>query len=1408
MSSTRASSPMSESGATSPAPLTPNSKVKALMATFDDDSSDNESVSAGPARARVVSALTRRSPAKANTSTESSPSEHPTGNAMQESVESASEEDEEDIVRPKGRMAARMQANGDSSEEDGEPSAGNARERVRKMLMSKNKSSTPKPTTHTEEADASSENDSPVPRKRKLRVARAESSPARRSASPGLFVSPTKSTTFDMEAAGSASDADLPDTGNARFQALVAKKREERQAKDAKAARETAKKAEARRKLAATLEDDDSEDSEGDRRLMQSSRPARKASKKALEEMHRETQRLSRNMQLTHKATTKKKFTKADFFAKFNRSDLKEVTPEPLRPTSSSSAAPHSDFEHKDTPPTSPVTHATDGKEDLLLANHPTLADASGGPDEELPTLEEAMRILSSPPTRLNKGKEKLIEEPTLEPEAKVAVVKKPLFTQRPVRVRVAMVADRKTSPFDESDSDLEIISVKAIGRKQQDIDSIFDRVPAKLARESHSIHALRMLAGVTSPGKQQNPDRKFGRNTKPSMTNSELQMSLQQRARQQATREREERIQALRDKGVVVQTAEERERDLAEVEDIVARARRDDEALARREKALAKKERKERGEADPLGDDSSDDEDYKESEGVPDEEAFASGSGEEDERDEESVDGSGEEAEEDEREVDGHEPEAAVANSMFDGEAAESADDWAEDEVDLSIHEDMADEDEEEELAARQKTRRSRNAIVISDDEDDDEQEMQEYTPALPQVSPPSLGTKSPMIPNSVLRSATKTFIPGVTVAGPAGLGLTQIFAGTMDDSQAFGTSATFTESESQEVEFNQNKMDFLRRLKAPELPPFVPTPEEDTQDAEISTQTQLTYVPNSQPVETETQAGETQIRLDFSQSQIHEFDSVVHSTQVSQFAPTQDVGYQHLTPIKGRFVDGPPSTADTFVLEPMGVPATIEETPIVKKKGKLRQRAQVAKFSDDDISDGAVEKDTDGEDFGITADAFDVMRKATKKAAKKVAVDEFDKKKSKAKEMVHEQADESEDEYAGLGGASDDESDGEADEFVKEMIDDEGGKHFDESKLAAFFADRERASDEKQVEKLYKDITNGMLRRKRGADYDLSDSDDGGEAKQRRKRKQFAKMRKALLADERIGKIAENPKRQAFLRAIEDRGSDDELGFLDDFVEQEEETDSQSQSQSEGIPPEAVPDCEPTSTGPHKRKHDAKSSELPPRAPPHLRRTKPAKRPSNLSEIRESLSSLIEEPNALLAPSDSGSESEEELQIEEGDDDLSGPRKEKKEKGNRDPFALRRSSTAVVDRISLKRQSSSTVSNSAKLAFSVSSSTQGFKVPALLRRATTNNSMASSTSSSVSNSITSGTERMAGGMSGEGVRRGGGRNSGVNFAARESERRAAVVKTDKRREERLVGRAEKRRKVVGGLFGGGKFE
>jgi mediator of replication checkpoint protein 1 len=341
--------------------------------------------------------------------------------------------------------------------------------------------------------------------------------------------------------------------------------------------------------------------------------------------------------------------------------------------------------------------------------------------------------------------------------------------------------------------------------------------------------------------------------------------------------------------------------------------------------------------------------------------------------------------------------------------------------------------------------------------------------------------------------------------------------------------------------------------------------------------------------------------------------------------------------------------------------------------------------------------------------------------------------------------------------------------------------------------------------VEKLYRDITSGNLRRKRGADYDLSDSDDGGEARRRMKRRQEAKLRKALLEDERLGKIAENPKKMAFLRAIEDRGEDDEMDFLDDLEDPDETMSSQSQPQADISQKEVhqVDNSQPdVAMGPPKRKlpHDP---EIEKRLPPHLRRTKPAKRPSNLSEIRESLSNLIEEPNAILMSHESsGSDSEP-----ENDDSGIDAKQQHKEKENRDPFASRRKKDiAVVDRISLKRASSSnTVSTTTRLAFTAPSSTPGFKVPALLRRTTTNSSISSSSSTSG----VSGTERAAGGFGDEAkFAKKAGKNSGVNYFARENERKMKVEEVEKRRKEKRWKGAEGRRKVVGGLFEMGKFE
>lgn len=325
---------------------------------------------------------------------------------------------------------------------------------------------------------------------------------------------------------------------------------------------------------------------------------------------------------------------------------------------------------------------------------------------------------------------------------------------------------------------------------------------------------------------------------------------------------------------------------------------------------------------------------------------------------------------------------------------------------------------------------------------------------------------------------------------------------------------------------------------------------------------------------------------------------------------------------------------------------------------------------------------------------------------------------------------------------------------------------------------SDRERAQDEQQVEKLFKDITTGMLRRKRGADFDLSDSDDDGEARKRMKRRQFAKMQKALFADERVKKIAENPGNQAFLRTIEDRGSDDEIDFLD-VLDTQSQADSQSQDdtqeQQQQQPTTTIPDSQPPS------KPLSSATDNTTRPPAHLRRTKNAKKPSNIGEVRETLSDLLDEPHGSVIPAtEAGSDSEE-------DYDSSRSDKENQPRG-------------IVDRISLKRNASST-SSSVRMAFTTQASSS-FKVPALLRRATTNSTLISGSSSGSAMSS-------AGGFGEEAkIKKGAGKKSGIGGFARENEQRAKVQESERRRQERRVKGAKGRIGMVGGILGKGTFE
>lgn len=316
----------------------------------------------------------------------------------------------------------------------------------------------------------------------------------------------------------------------------------------------------------------------------------------------------------------------------------------------------------------------------------------------------------------------------------------------------------------------------------------------------------------------------------------------------------------------------------------------------------------------------------------------------------------------------------------------------------------------------------------------------------------------------------------------------------------------------------------------------------------------------------------------------------------------------------------------------------------------------------------------------------------------------------------------------------------------------------------------DKERSRDEATVSKLLKDITTGALRRKRGAadDLELSDEEDAHARRQEAKRREFARMRRELLkSDERIEKIAEDPRKTAFLRAIEDL-EDEEEGLDERDESQDQKTESQPrEAPTEVSQPQANTVLQPallsvTNRLPISLRRTAKGSNTNTVASNNM------KKPASLADIRESLSFLIEEPDSQngAGPASSDSELDEDQQDrtvegKENDDDDddddemadfivedSQPSAAASTKAHaifkkppvpppRAPGPQRRTKvntqrTDVVDRLSLLRQrsSGSTVSSlsvsstiGSRMAF-MSGAGGPFPVLSLLRRATTSSS------------------------------------------------------------------------------------
>lgn len=1008
MASTRSPSPAEDVSSPTSPQLSPRSKIQALLATVNNADSDDES--SAPIDLKTLFSKNTT----INTDSQST----------QDVEEDEEDGDEEEVVRPRGRLAARMRANDKATTDNTSSSPKNS---IEAETISPN----------VDDDDEEEEDISVLPRRRLTRPTRGATPEASGDAeaplSPGLFVTPAPETPGaprQQSAADSDTDDELPQdlSKNERFQALVARKRQERLAKEAEEERKQKERAErmaAQMPTESDIDDDvsDISDDAGGRKLtQQASRPARKASKKALEEMNRETQRLSRSMQLAHEAKTKKKISKASLFERFNfRTQMPSGDSKPTsssRPTTPGSGR-NTDVEMADvgTPPSSPPAAPKSIQAQEVSAE--TLDDVLGGDDEaDLPSLE----VVLTESKKEDKGKGKAVETPVSIMESKKPVANKP---KRQIRVRLPPAQSNLVTI--DSDDELEITN-----SKKGKTHAIFDRLPEKKAQESKSMNVLRRLAHLSSPSKE--PSR--GRTAKPSMTPAELQMSLQQRARAQAKIERERRLEFLRSKGVTVQTEEERQREREQVEDIVARARQEVEEIMQREREDAKqarKEKKKNGEDDPLAWDDSDDDSFEDTELEEPAEIEYSGSEEEKE---------GEDEDENENE---NEP---TGNPMVEAEAEE--DEEPEEELTLNatskaVSDDDADDDADDELPTTSSRRPKKHVHIVSDDED-----RVEATPKPKSAHPKSPSTNipsSPKVPTSVLRSARKNFIPGIPIpaAGPAGLGLTQIFAGTMDDSQAGPASAS--------------PMEFM--------PSFDNFPDSQFSATANQSQNESMILDSQQTQKRNTQARETQtqgVQLHFSQSQVHGFDSLMHidGTQMSELIePTQDGGFQDFTPLKQRFVDAPQSTVDTVPLHATPDDGHVPESPLMKRSGKLRRRGEApplfSTLASTDVP-GSPPATTSANvadveiDASAKASAFRLMEKAARR--KKRWQEKFDKKKSKANEMVQEQAEESEDEYAGLGGADGEDSSEEDDELVKEMIDDAAGNDVDDAKLAGFFA------------------------------------------------------------------------------------------------------------------------------------------------------------------------------------------------------------------------------------------------------------------------------------------------------------------------------------------------------------------
>ena len=1188
--------------------------------------------------------------------------------------------------------------------------------------------------------------------------------------SGGLFVSPARS--------GAGSDDELPlrsSTSRDRLAELVAKKRQERLKREA--LEDERRSLQKKRKRASSPIRDGSDDlpdaivDDGvqeqnpdiERIMSDAARPTRKASKKALLELERETQRLARQQALAHQMKVKKKFTTNDLFAHFNFRQAQVVSPEKVTHPHSSSSLPHSDGaeslprEPVSTPPSSPPTAGP-----TPLQKQEALVE-QGALSKLLPVREDSITSLQQMADGESDGE--LADLDDIFRAAKAARDAGPSVNEKiePARkgLKPAWLGKEAVLHLDESsDDDLEIIAPLPPHLR------FFDRIqPNKpKAADSKAIHMLKHLSHI---GAYEPTRAKAGKGaSRPSIAPRALEAQLYRKAKEQARAQQEERIADLKARGIVVQSVEEREREAEVFENLLEKARQDAVELRKAEKAALKRVNGEDGAA-ALSDDEDEDEDY-----------VGSGSEEEDEGEEEAahdeegenlVDESAEESEGDDDaeesvagEEEAEEGDATAGGASQDDEgAAKSA------------------FDAETPAPANRKSRHSR--VVVDDDESDADDEHEAAQPAS-------------MAPQPADDDPFAAFGFGGAGNGNATLlSPTQAFQATMQTP----TQATQDDS-----------LNILSRLAPSSIIPFSTSTFIARIDGTQQYESQASIVEESQSQVPESQ----RINLAWEMQPPETPTTETLRRDVSGLAetpgwePTQDAGLP--SPWAGQLrreetvdsVSEQHETQSTVRLRVSESPMVPSTAPAAARRGRLvRRQAAVLADSSDEEDEAAPERIA-------KQDAFREMARKRKEALTAAERAEADKE---MKQMLEEQAEESEDEYAGLGG----------DDFIapetdadREMID-SSHVEVDERQIAQLYAERERARQEEETNKLYKDLTTGALRRKQANAWGLEEDEDEL-AMRRRKMRQMeeARKRRLLLQDDNIAGLAQGKQskgKDAFLKAIaDDDDHDDLLDPIEGNEDSQAVTDSQTESQSQPMPLQEI-------SGNKRPLGDETSAYE--RPPVKQRRTEAGafRMPANMMEVRESLSFLLEESDQLAVEVPGEHDSEDEavsiaddtVSDSEGNDDLVAAEEARQNDGGfapnpinfdrqampppRLPASQRRtpatsSKTAVVDRLSLKRDSSSTSSESSlgRTAWAAPASNGSFRVPSLLRRATTSSLSAASANE---RGVTNGPVGLTRENSEGGVKMGGSKKSSLAYQARAEERKAIVEASAKRREESM---------------------